>query len=94
MHLDVRIGDGKRLGIGVDGDKLDAADALLDHTVHGVGAAAAHANNLNHGEIVAGDLGVLHRFLLVGGGPVPAPLLVRSCFAHVTFFVQPPEKRW
>ena len=65
VDLDVGVGDGEGLRVGVDGDELDTADALLDHAVHGVGAAAAHANDLDHGEIVAEGVGVLdHRVLL------------------------------
>ena len=60
VDLDVGVGDGERLGVGVHGDKLNAADALLDHAVDGVGAAAAHADDLDDGKVVVGNLGVLH----------------------------------
>ena len=46
MNLDVGIGNGQGLSVRVDGDELNAADALLDHAVHGVRAATAHADDL------------------------------------------------
>ena len=42
----------KRLGVGVDGDELDAAKAELDHAVDGVDTATADADDLDHGEVV------------------------------------------
>ena len=79
VHLDVGVGDGERLGIGVDGDELDAADALLDHAVDGVGAAAADTDDLDDGEVVAGDVVVVHVSSLWGLAPaVSPPLLCRS----------------
>ncbi len=59
VDLDVRVGDGQRLGIGVDGDELDAADALLDHAVDGVGSATANTDNLDDGKVVV-DLVLVH----------------------------------
>ena len=47
-----RIGQHQRLGVRVDRDELDAPDALLDHAVDGVGAAAAHAQHLDLGRIL------------------------------------------
>jgi len=50
----------------VDGNELNAANALLDHAVDGVGAAATHAHDLDDGKVVAEGIRVLnHRFLLV-----------------------------
>ena len=42
----------QRLGIGVDGDELDALDALFDHAVDGVLPAAAHADDFDLGKVV------------------------------------------
>ena len=42
----------QRLRVRVDGDELDAAEAELDHAVDGVDAAAADADDLDHGEVV------------------------------------------
>ena len=52
VDLDVGVAHLQRLGVGVDGDELDAAQSGVDHPVDGVGAAAAHADDLDHGEIV------------------------------------------
>ena len=35
----------ERLGVGVDGDELDATDALINHPVDGIAAATAYTNN-------------------------------------------------
>jgi hypothetical protein len=42
----------ERLGVGVDGDELDAAEAELDHPVDGVHAATADTDDLDDGEVV------------------------------------------
>ncbi len=47
LNLDGRLVDAERLGVGVDRDKLDACDPLLDHAVHRVRAGAAHADHLD-----------------------------------------------
>ena len=59
MHLDVGVGDGEGLGVRIDGDELDAADALLDHAVHGVRTATAHADDLDDSKVVV-DLVLVH----------------------------------
>ena len=46
VHLDIGIRDRECLSIGVDGNKLDAADALFDHSIDRVGTAAADATTL------------------------------------------------
>ena len=40
----------QRLGIGVDGDKLDALQAFVDHAVDGIAAAAAHTHDFDAGK--------------------------------------------
>ena len=40
----------QRLGIGVDGHKLDALQAFIDHAVDGIAAAAAHAHHFDAGK--------------------------------------------
>ena len=57
--FDVGVGHQERLGVGVHGDELDAAQARVDHAVDGVGAAAADADDLDDGEIR--PAGLLHR---------------------------------
>ena len=52
VELDVGVAHQQRLRVGVDRDELDALEADLDHPVHGVDAAAADADDLDHGEIV------------------------------------------
>ena len=54
------------LAIGVDGDELDALDAGLDHTVDGVGSAAAHSDDFDDRQMLRADIvwhGVLHNLL-------------------------------
>ena len=52
VELDVGIAHQQRLRVGVDGDELDALEALLDHPVDGIDAAAADADHLDDGEVV------------------------------------------
>src|SRR5690606_18670719 len=52
VELDVGVAHEQRLCVGVDGDELDAAKAELDHAVDGVDSAAAHADDLDHGEVI------------------------------------------
>ena len=52
VDLHVRVTHLQRLRVRVDGDELDAAKTRVDHPVDGVGAAAAHAHDLDHGEVV------------------------------------------
>ena len=52
VELDVGVAHQQRLGVGVDRDELDPAQAELDHAVDGVDAAAADADDLDHGEVV------------------------------------------
>ena len=59
VHLDIGIRDRECLSIGVDGNKLDAADALFDHSIDRVGTAAADADHLNDGKVVV-DLCLVH----------------------------------
>ncbi len=42
----------QRLSVGVDGNKLNTAQALLDHAVDGVATAAAHAQNFDAGKVL------------------------------------------
>ena len=52
VELDVGVAHQQRLGVGVDRDELDPAQAELDHAVDGVDAAAADADDLDDGEVV------------------------------------------
>jgi hypothetical protein len=52
VQLDVRVAHEQRLGVGVDGDELDALEPDLDHAVDGVDAAAADAHHLDHSQVV------------------------------------------
>ncbi len=51
VELEVGIGHQQRLGVGVDRDELDAADAVLDHAVDGIDTAATDADDLDDGEV-------------------------------------------
>ena len=44
VELDVGVAHQQRLGVGVDGDELDALQPGVDHPVDGVDAAAADAD--------------------------------------------------
>ena len=57
VELDVGVAHQQRLGVGVDGDELDALQPGVDHAVDGVDAAAADADDLDDGEIVLGCAG-------------------------------------
>jgi hypothetical protein len=52
VELDVGVAHEQRLGVGVDGDELDALSAGVDHPVDGVDAAAADADDLDDGQVV------------------------------------------
>src|SRR5262249_59630052 len=51
VQLDVGIAHQQRLRVGINGDELDALEALFDHPVHGIDAAAANADNLDNRQI-------------------------------------------
>ena len=53
VQLDVGVAHRERLGIGVAGDELDAAEAGVHHAVDRVGAAAADADDFDDCEITA-----------------------------------------
>ena len=46
----------ERLCVGVHGHELDAREAGVDHAVDGVRAAAADADDFDHGQVVAGTI--------------------------------------
>jgi hypothetical protein len=52
IQLHVRVTHQECLRVGVDRDELDALQPGIDHAVDGVAAAPAHADDLDHGEIV------------------------------------------
>jgi hypothetical protein len=51
VQLQVRIAHEQRLGVGVHGDELHTLQTGLDHAVHRVHSAAAHTDDLDHGEV-------------------------------------------
>ena len=63
MNLDVSIGNSQCLRVGVDSDELDAANALFDHAVDGVGATATYTHHLDDGKIII-DLVLVHLTVL------------------------------
>jgi hypothetical protein len=80
----------ERLCVRVDGDELAAAKARLDHAVDGVRAAAAGADDLDHGEVIARlifhddplpDTPSLKLSLSVGLRLRPVVRVVKSLFA-------------
>ena len=54
VQLEVGVRHLQRLGVGVGRDELHAGQPGVDHPVHGVGAAAADADDFDHCEITAG----------------------------------------
>src|SRR5664280_2690281 len=52
IELDVGVAHQQRLGIGVDGDELDALEADFDHSVDGINASPADADHLDHSQVV------------------------------------------
>ena len=57
VELHVGVAHQQRLGVGVDGDELDALEPGVDHAVHGVHAAAADADDLDDRQVVLGVAG-------------------------------------
>ena len=53
LHLDGGFVVIERLHVGVGDDELDAAEAHLDHAVHGVAASASDADDLDGGRATA-----------------------------------------
>src|ERR1019366_3173738 len=51
LDLDVRLRVQECLRVGIDIDELDAAEAFLDHAVHGIPAAAADSNDAHPGAL-------------------------------------------
>src|SRR6185436_13951530 len=51
LQLDVGIAHLERLRVRVDGDELDALQALIDHAVDGVRPAAADADDLDDRQV-------------------------------------------
>src|SRR5690606_6633254 len=75
--------------VGVDGDELDPFQPGVDHPVDGVDAAAADADDLDHGEVVlwrAGHQRDLHRGWRSGSGErcigVVLVIVDSSCARH------------
>jgi hypothetical protein len=60
VDLHIGVAHHQRLRVGVHGHELDAAEAGVDHAVDGVRAAAAHADDLDDGEVVAGLIAHAH----------------------------------
>jgi hypothetical protein len=52
VELDVRVAHQQRLGVGVDGDELNALQTVLDHPVDGVDAASADTDDLDDRQVV------------------------------------------
>src|SRR6185312_13923427 len=58
VQLDVGVRHRERLGVGVRGDELHAAQPGVDHAAHGVGSAAADAYDLDHCQVASAALHV------------------------------------
>ena len=56
VQLDVGVAHRERLGVGVGGDELDAAQTGVDHAADRVGAAAAHPHDLDDRQIASAAL--------------------------------------
>src|SRR5690606_27554299 len=54
VELDVGVAHEQRLGVGVDGDELNALEPDLDQPVDGIASAAADADDLDDGQVVLG----------------------------------------
>ena len=52
VELHIRVAHQQRLGVGVDGDELNALQPGVDHSVHGVATTATDSDHLDDGEIV------------------------------------------
>src|SRR5690606_35878654 len=76
VELDVRVGHQQCLGVGVHRDELDTLEADLDHAVHGVYAAAADTDDLDHREVIVRGR---HRVRLPDRGACPWLALDVDC---------------
>ena len=52
VELDVGVAHQQGLGVGVDGDELDALEADLDHPVDGVDSTSTDTHDLDDGQVV------------------------------------------
>src|SRR5262249_4712099 len=52
VELHVGVAHQQRLGVGVDGDELDALQPRIDHAVDGIDAATADTEDFDHSQIV------------------------------------------
>ena len=66
VELDVGVAHQQRLGVGVDGDELDALQPGVDHAVDGVDAATADADDLDDRQVVLWVAGHSSRYLQGG----------------------------
>src|SRR5262249_26695741 len=60
VDLDVGLAHEEGLRVGVHRHELDAREAGVDHAVDGVRTAAAHADDLDHSQVVAGTISHLN----------------------------------
>ena len=58
----------QRLRVGVHRNELDTLQARVDHSIDGVHAATANADDFDHGEIVLGSAN--HQRFLSAGTPL------------------------
>jgi hypothetical protein len=70
------------LGVGVDGDELDALQTGVDHSVHRVASTAADTDDLDHGQVVLRS--AHHRNLLSCSWLCSRPACVRPSLATPT----------
>jgi hypothetical protein len=52
VELDIGVAHQERLGVSVDGDKLNALQPSIDHAVDGIDATATNTDDLDHRKII------------------------------------------
>ncbi len=81
VELDVGVAEQQRLGVGVDGDELNALEPDVDHPVDGVDAAAADSDDLDDRDVVVGGGHAGAPLLRAGRAPPGRPTIVRELSA-------------
>ena len=90
VELHVGVAHEEGLRVGVDGDELHALESDLDHPVHGVDAASADADDLDHCQVVLRSRHGVHPFVRCSRAlpgiawPTTLNLKVRLKFGAVT----------
>src|SRR5205085_11132514 len=93
VELDVGVAHRERLGIGVGGDELHAAQPGVDHAADGIGPAATHAHDLDDRQIASAALHYGSAEPSTSNLGFGAPLLAEPRDWHVMQGTSPCQRR-